>query len=44
MMIALALRRSDRPRPIGVLAMSPALPGLDVFDAGLGGRRRTSRC
>jgi thioredoxin 1 len=33
MMLALALRRSDRPRPIGVLAMSPALPGLDVFDA-----------
>jgi thioredoxin len=33
MMIALALRASDRPRPIGVLAMSPALPGLDVFDA-----------
>ncbi len=33
MMLALALRRSDRPRPLGVLAMSPALPGLDVFDA-----------
>jgi thioredoxin 1 len=32
MMIALALRFSDRPRPIGVLAMSPALPGLDVFN------------
>ncbi len=31
MMIALALRASERPRPIGVLAMSPALPGLDVF-------------
>jgi thioredoxin 1 len=25
--LALALRPSDRPRPIGVLAMSPALPG-----------------
>lgn len=33
MMIALALRFSERPRPIGVLAMSPALPGLDVFNA-----------
>jgi thioredoxin 1 len=33
MMIALALRASDRPRPIGALAMSPALPGLDVFEA-----------
>ncbi len=32
MMIALALRLSTRPRPIGVLAMSPALPGLDVFN------------
>ena len=32
MMLALALRTSDRPRPIGVLAMSPALPGLDVFE------------
>jgi thioredoxin len=32
MMLALALRTSDRPRPVGVLAMSPALPGLDVFD------------
>jgi thioredoxin 1 len=32
MMIALALRTSDRPKPKGVLAMSPALPGLDVFD------------
>jgi thioredoxin 1 len=32
MMIALALRASARPRPIGVLAMSPALPGLDVFE------------
>jgi thioredoxin 1 len=33
MMLALALRRSDRPKPLGVLAMSPALPGLDIFDA-----------
>jgi thioredoxin 1 len=33
MMVALALRSSDRPRPLGVLAMSPALPGLDIFDA-----------
>jgi thioredoxin len=33
MMLALALQQSDRPRPVGVLAMSPALPGLDVFDA-----------
>ena len=33
MMLALALRRGDRPRPVGVLAMSPALPGLDVFEA-----------
>src|SRR3954451_20051074 len=33
MMIALALRFSERPRPMGVLAMSPALPGLDVFNA-----------
>ncbi len=32
MMVALALRSTDRPRPIGVLAMSPALPGLDVFE------------
>ncbi|MGZ6977220.1 MAG: thioredoxin [Acidimicrobiia bacterium] len=32
MMIALALRTTERPRPIGVLAMSPALPGLDVFE------------
>ena len=32
MMISLAIRRSDRPRPLGVLAMSPALPGLDMFD------------
>jgi thioredoxin 1 len=33
MMLALALRRSDRPRPLGVYAMSPALPGIDIFDA-----------
>ncbi len=33
MMLALALRRSDRPKPLGVYAMSPALPGLDIFDA-----------
>ncbi len=33
MMLALATRRSDRPRPVGVLAMSPALPGLDVYEA-----------
>jgi thioredoxin 1 len=33
MMVALALRVTDRSRPIGVLAMSPALPGLDVFAA-----------
>lgn len=32
MMISLAVRRSDRPRPVGVLAMSPALPGLDIFE------------
>jgi thioredoxin 1 len=32
MMLALALRTSDRRRPLGVLAMSPALPGLDVFE------------
>jgi thioredoxin 1 len=32
MMLSLALRVSDRPRPAGVLAMSPALPGLDVFE------------
>jgi len=31
-MLALALRRSDRPRPAGVLAMSPALPPLDTLD------------
>ena len=30
--------RSDRPRPAGVLAMSPALPGLDIVRARLGGR------
>jgi thioredoxin 1 len=33
MMLALALRRSDRPKPLGVYAMSPALPGIDIFDA-----------
>jgi thioredoxin 1 len=33
MMLALALRRSDRPKPRGVYAMSPALPGIDIFDA-----------
>jgi thioredoxin 1 len=33
MMVALAMRASDRPRPLGVLAMSPALPGLDAFEA-----------
>jgi len=32
MMLALALRRSERPRPAAVLAMSPALPGLDAID------------
>ncbi len=32
MMIALALRASDRPRPLGVYAMSPVLPGLDIFE------------
>jgi thioredoxin len=32
MMLALALRRSGRPRPAAVLAMSPALPGLDALD------------
>lgn len=31
--LALALRRSDRPHPAGVLAMSPALPSLDAVDA-----------
>jgi thioredoxin 1 len=31
--LALALRRSDKPHPAAVLAMSPALPGLvDVID------------
>ena len=30
--LALALRRSDRAHPIGVLAMSPFLPGLDLVD------------
>jgi thioredoxin len=32
--LALALRTSDRPRPLGVLAMSPALParGLEEID------------
>ena len=34
MMLALALRRSDRPRSRSVCyAMSPALPGIDIFDA-----------
>jgi len=32
MTLALALRRSDRARPAGVVAMSPALPNLDVID------------
>jgi thioredoxin 1 len=32
MMLTLALRRSERPRPAAVLAMSPALPGLDAID------------
>jgi thioredoxin 1 len=32
MTLALALGRSDRPRPAAVLAMSPALPGLDMLD------------
>jgi thioredoxin 1 len=32
-MVALAMRQTERARPIGVLAMSPALPGLDVFEA-----------
>ena len=32
MTLALALRRSERPRPAGVLAMSPALPSLDDVD------------
>jgi thioredoxin len=31
--LALALRKSDRPRPCAVLAMSPALPSLDAFVA-----------
>jgi thioredoxin 1 len=32
MTLALALGRSERPRPAAVLAMSPALPGLDTLD------------
>jgi len=32
MTLALALGRSERPRPAAVLAMSPALPGLDMLD------------
>ncbi|MGH9049012.1 MAG: thioredoxin [Acidimicrobiia bacterium] len=32
MTLALALQRSERPRPAAVLAMSPALPGLDAID------------
>ncbi|HEX6311504.1 MAG TPA: thioredoxin [Acidimicrobiia bacterium] len=32
MTLALASRRTDRPRPAAVLAMSPALPGLDALD------------
>jgi thioredoxin 1 len=32
MTLALALRRSERARPAAVLAMSPALPGLDAVD------------
>ncbi len=32
MALALALARSERSRPAAVLAMSPALPGLDTLD------------
>jgi thioredoxin 1 len=39
MMLALAIRRSDRPKPLGVYAMSPALPGIDIFDADWDGAR-----